>query len=48
MYYMDMQAKVIGKANYAGYDEYVPMVDKPVDNSWKKQVPPERPNAPKG
>ncbi|KAG6692575.1 hypothetical protein I3842_10G121200 [Carya illinoinensis] len=46
------EAKVIGKANYAGsfsgYDEYVPMVDKPVDNGWKKQVPPERPNALKG
>ncbi|KAF5443931.1 hypothetical protein F2P56_036445 [Juglans regia] len=46
------EAKVIGKANYAGsfsgYDEYVPMVDKPVDNVWKKQVPPERPNALKG
>ncbi|KAG2703398.1 hypothetical protein I3843_06G127000 [Carya illinoinensis] len=46
------EAKVIGKANYvgsfSGYDEYVPMVDKPVDNGWKKQVPPERPNALKG
>ncbi|KAK9677831.1 hypothetical protein RND81_11G170300 [Saponaria officinalis] len=24
-------------ANFSGYDEYVPMVDKPVDSSWKKQ-----------
>lgn len=38
------QAKVVGKSsyavsgNFAGYDEYIPMVDKAVDASWKKQV----------
>ncbi|XP_022763234.1 phosphatidylinositol/phosphatidylcholine transfer protein SFH8-like isoform X2 [Durio zibethinus] len=36
------EAKVIGKTSYAGnfsgYDEYVPMVDKAVDSSWKKQT----------
>lgn len=35
------EAKVVGKTSYAGtfsgYDEYVPMVDKAVDASWKKQ-----------
>ncbi|KAL9418154.1 hypothetical protein AB3S75_041052 [Citrus x aurantiifolia] len=35
------EAKVVGKTSYAGsfsgYDEYVPMVDKAVDSSWKKQ-----------
>ncbi|KAL7206757.1 hypothetical protein ACSBR2_019463 [Camellia fascicularis] len=35
------EAKVIGKANYAGgfsgYDEYVPMVDKAVDACWQNQ-----------
>ncbi|KAH9620664.1 hypothetical protein KSS87_021204 [Heliosperma pusillum] len=34
------EAKINGKAGYAatfsGYDEYVPMVDKPVDSGWKK------------
>lgn len=34
------QAKAIGTAGYAGqfagYDEYVPMVDKAVDSGWKK------------
>lgn len=37
----NFQAKVVGKTSYAGsfsgYDEYVPMVDKAVDSSWKKQ-----------
>lgn len=32
----------MGKTGYAGsfsgYDEYVPMVDKAVDSSWKKQA----------
>ncbi|OAY50686.1 phosphatidylinositol/phosphatidylcholine transfer protein SFH8 isoform X2 [Manihot esculenta] len=36
------EAKVIGKASAAGgfseYDEYVPMIDKTVDDGWKKQV----------
>ncbi|KAJ7978334.1 Phosphatidylinositol/phosphatidylcholine transfer protein [Quillaja saponaria] len=36
------EAKVVGKTSYAGqfsgYDEYVPMVDKAVDASWKSQV----------
>ncbi|KAH9621774.1 hypothetical protein KSS87_016555 [Heliosperma pusillum] len=35
------EAKINGKTSYAagfsGYDEYVPMVDKPVDVGWKKQ-----------
>lgn len=47
-----MQAKIVGKPSYAGsfpgYDEYVPMVDKPVDVSWKKQVSLQRPYASKG
>ncbi|KAF4400437.1 hypothetical protein G4B88_023230, partial [Cannabis sativa] len=34
-------SKTVGKAsyavNFAGYDEYVPMVDKAVDAGWKKQ-----------
>lgn len=37
---MNIQAKVFGKASYAGsfsgYDEYVPMVDKAVDAGWKE------------
>ncbi|KAI5391461.1 Phosphatidylinositol/phosphatidylcholine transfer protein sfh6 [Lathyrus oleraceus] len=36
------EAKVVGKTNFAnnlsGYDEYVPMLDKPVDAEWKRQV----------
>lgn len=44
------EAKVVGKASYAssfpGYDEYVPMVDKAVDASWKKQVSLQTPCAP--
>ncbi|XP_057456441.1 phosphatidylinositol/phosphatidylcholine transfer protein SFH6-like isoform X2 [Lotus japonicus] len=38
------EAKVVGKSNYAGsgnlagYDEYIPMVDKAVDAGWKKQA----------
>lgn len=36
------EAKAVGKSSYAaatflGYDEYVPMVDKAVDASWKKK-----------
>lgn len=35
-----IQVKVPGKngfaGSYSGYDEYVPMVDKPVDACWKK------------
>ncbi|KAB1207312.1 Phosphatidylinositol/phosphatidylcholine transfer protein SFH8 [Morella rubra] len=46
------EAKIVGKPSYAGsfpgYDEYVPMVDKPVDVSWKKQVSLQRPYASKG
>ncbi|KAL7082747.1 hypothetical protein ACP275_14G120800 [Erythranthe tilingii] len=42
------EAKAIGTAgyfgNFAGYDEYVPMVDKAVDSGWKKQTTPERLN----
>ncbi|XP_057527565.1 phosphatidylinositol/phosphatidylcholine transfer protein SFH8-like [Amaranthus tricolor] len=37
------EVKVPGKngfaGSYSGYDEYVPMVDKPVDSGWKKQSP---------
>ncbi|KAE8716880.1 Phosphatidylinositol/phosphatidylcholine transfer protein SFH4 [Hibiscus syriacus] len=52
--------KVIGKTSYAGnfsgYDDYVPMVDKAVDSTWKKQMStpkgalmlPETPKAPEG
>lgn len=51
-YFFDMQAKIVGKPSYAGsfpgYDEYVPMVDKPVDVSWKKQVSFQRPYVSKG
>ncbi|XP_058759032.1 phosphatidylinositol/phosphatidylcholine transfer protein SFH8-like [Vicia villosa] len=38
------ESKVVGKSSYAvsgnlaGYDEYIPMVDKPVDAVWKKQA----------
>ncbi|KAI5413406.1 Phosphatidylinositol/phosphatidylcholine transfer protein sfh6, variant 2 [Lathyrus oleraceus] len=36
------EAKVVGKTSFAnnlsGYDEYVPMLDKPVDAEWKRQV----------
>ncbi|TKY75416.1 Phosphatidylinositol/phosphatidylcholine transfer protein SFH8 [Spatholobus suberectus] len=36
------EAKIVGKTSYAsnmsGYDEYVPMVDIPVDAGWKKQA----------
>ncbi|XVE49013.1 hypothetical protein DITRI_Ditri01bG0047700 [Diplodiscus trichospermus] len=45
-------AKAVGKTSYAGnfsgYDEYVPMVDKAVDSSWKKQTSFPRPSASKG
>lgn len=38
-----MQAKVVGKAGYhgtfSGYVEYVPMVDKAVDSTWKEEAP---------
>ncbi|WCJ40945.1 Phosphatidylinositol/phosphatidylcholine transfer protein SFH8 [Euphorbia peplus] len=41
------EAKVVGKAgfaaNFSGYDEYVPMVDKAVDSGWKKQPSVQRP-----
>ncbi|XP_065865751.1 phosphatidylinositol/phosphatidylcholine transfer protein SFH8-like [Euphorbia lathyris] len=41
------EAKVVGKAsfaaNFSGYDEYVPMVDKAVDAGWKKQASVQRP-----
>ncbi|XWS62758.1 hypothetical protein CRYUN_Cryun06bG0038300 [Craigia yunnanensis] len=46
------EAKVVGKTthagNFSGYDEYVPMVDKAVDSSWKKQTSLQRPSASKG
>ncbi|GMI74503.1 hypothetical protein like AT2G21520 [Hibiscus trionum] len=46
------EAKVIGKTSYAGkfsgYDEYVPMVDKAVDSTWKKQTSLQRLSTPKG
>jgi hypothetical protein len=49
---VDMQAKVVGKTSFAGsfpgYDEYVPMVDKAVDASWKKQASLQRPCTSKG
>ncbi|XP_062177268.1 phosphatidylinositol/phosphatidylcholine transfer protein SFH8-like isoform X1 [Alnus glutinosa] len=46
------EAKVVGKTSFAGsfpgYDEYVPMVDKAVDASWKKQASLQRPCTSKG
>ncbi|KAF7840972.1 phosphatidylinositol/phosphatidylcholine transfer protein SFH8 [Senna tora] len=45
-------AKVVGKTSYAGslpgYDEYVPMVDKAVDASWKNQASLQRSYTSKG
>lgn len=50
--WMFIQAKVIGKASAAGgfseYDEYVPMIDKTVDDGWKKQVSFKEPRTSKG
>ncbi|XP_044489282.1 phosphatidylinositol/phosphatidylcholine transfer protein SFH8-like isoform X4 [Mangifera indica] len=47
-----LKAKVAGKPGYvgsfAGYDEYVPMVDKAVDAVWKKQASLQMPSASKG
>lgn len=34
--------------DFAGYDEYVPMIDKAVDASWKKQPALQKPYASKG
>ncbi|KAJ1428173.1 CRAL/TRIO, N-terminal domain [Sesbania bispinosa] len=48
------EAKVVGKSSYAvsgnlaGYDEYVPMVDKAVDAGWKKQASLQRSHSTKG
>ncbi|XP_024027248.1 phosphatidylinositol/phosphatidylcholine transfer protein SFH8 [Morus notabilis] len=46
------EAKVVGKSSYAvhfaGYDEYVPMVDKAVDAEWKKHVSLQRSQSSKG
>lgn len=46
------EAKVVGKSsyavNFAGYDEYVPMVDKAVDAEWKKHVSLQRSHSSKG
>ncbi|XVF67751.1 hypothetical protein PTKIN_Ptkin10aG0147400 [Pterospermum kingtungense] len=46
------ESKVVGKtsyaANFSGYDEYVPMVDKAVDSSWKGQTSLQRPSSSKG
>ncbi|WJX36244.1 Phosphatidylinositol/phosphatidylcholine transfer protein sfh8, variant 3 [Trifolium repens] len=46
------EAKIAGKASYAsnlsGYDEYVPMVDKPVDAEWKRQASLQRSHTLKG
>ncbi|XP_020216201.1 phosphatidylinositol/phosphatidylcholine transfer protein SFH8 [Cajanus cajan] len=48
------EAKVVGKSTYvgggnlAGYDEYVPMVDKAVDAAWKTQVSLQRSQTSKG
>ncbi|KAK6916599.1 CRAL-TRIO lipid binding domain [Dillenia turbinata] len=46
------EAKAVGNATFGGahaaYDEYVPMVDKSVDASWKKQPSPQRPYSYKG
>ncbi|KAG4988366.1 hypothetical protein JHK82_030709 [Glycine max] len=48
------EAKVVGKSSYAGggnlagYDEYVPMVDKAVDAAWKNQTSLQRSQTSKG
>ncbi|BAT90955.1 hypothetical protein LR48_Vigan08g174500 [Vigna angularis] len=48
------EAKVVGKSiyvgggNLAGYDEYVPMVDKAVDAGWNKQASLQRAQTSKG
>lgn len=46
------EVKAIGKTgfagSYSGYDEYVPMVDKPVDAGWKKQSSIQRSYSSKG
>ena len=46
------EAKIVGKTSYAsnlsGYDEYVPMVDIPVDAGWKKQASLQRSYTSKG
>lgn len=46
------EAKTIGSAchtnAFSGYDEYVPMVDKPVDAGWKKQASFKKLNVSKG
>ncbi|MBA0602078.1 hypothetical protein Gorai_002273, partial [Gossypium raimondii] len=46
------ETKVVGKTshagNFSGYDEYVPMVDKAVDASWKKPTSPLMPSGSKG
>lgn len=46
------EAKVTGAASYAanfsGYDEYVPMVDKAVDSGWKRQASLPKPYVSKG
>lgn len=50
--WLNFQAKAVGTAgkfvNFSGYDEYVPMVDKPVDSVWNKQTSPEKHNISKG
>lgn len=44
-----LQAKLSAKPNpFVEYDEYVPMVDKPVDASWKKEVSAQKAPVPKG
>ncbi|KAI4342147.1 hypothetical protein MLD38_026802 [Melastoma candidum] len=46
------EAKTTGKSSYpgafSGYDEYIPMVDKAVDSSWKKQSCIQSPSSSKG
>ncbi|CAM8937803.1 unnamed protein product [Rhodiola kirilowii] len=42
------EAKAVGKTSYAGYDEYIPMVDKAVDASWKKQSVLQKPYTSRG
>ncbi|XP_031474513.1 phosphatidylinositol/phosphatidylcholine transfer protein SFH6-like [Nymphaea colorata] len=43
------EAKLSAKPNpFVEYDEYVPMVDKPVDASWKKEVSAQKAPVPKG
>ncbi|XP_058091982.1 phosphatidylinositol/phosphatidylcholine transfer protein SFH8-like [Magnolia sinica] len=42
------EAKIAGRAGFSEFDEYVPMVDKAVDSSWKKEVSHQKLPSPRG